>query len=202
MKMYPPTLYPTSSLAERTVFEQLRQSFVDKPYVAMHSLLLCRHAHKRFAEIDFLLCSDFGLFVLEVKGGQVSCTSGLWHYQDKYGNHNTGGSPFYQANSGLQGLRQSLTEHFGKAVVDRICFGYGVIFTDSRLPKQVLCSPEYDRAMICHAGEHRYLQGWLSELFVYWYRRNKAIVPQIAPVSTELLAKLVAFIRPDFVSGD
>lgn len=201
MKTCPPVLYKTDSLAEQIVFRHLKQAFADKEnYVAMHSVQLTDHPKKRFAEIDFLLCTNVGLFVLEVKGGQVSCQSGIWCYKDKQGNYNQGGSPFYQASSAMQGLRQSLLKKFDKKFIDNICFGYGVILTDSQLPKEVLTTLEYDKPMLCQGKEYRNLQKWLKSLFDYWYDRNKKIIPNIDYLDDKKLLEIINFIRPEFRS--
>lgn len=201
--MIPPLLYHTDSKAEQVVFNHLKQSFVDKDqYVAMHSVKLCHHQKKRFGEIDFLLCTNYGLFVLEIKGGRVSCQNGIWHYQDKTGRTNTGGSPFHQADTAMQALRQSLLEKFGKALVDNICFGYGVILTDSRLPNHVIETLEYEKPMLCHGGEHQSLQKWLLVFFKYWQNRNKKIMPMVDMMSDEILLDIIQYIRPNFVSFD
>ena len=72
MRMVPRSPYDTNSQAEKRIFEQLRGAF-DKRYAAYHSLKPTRHPHKRFPEIDFVTCGPEGLYVLEVKGGDVSC---------------------------------------------------------------------------------------------------------------------------------
>ncbi|MBE9578902.1 MULTISPECIES: nuclease-related domain-containing protein [Moraxella] len=203
MKMIPPMLYHTESKAEQTVFNHLKQSFVDKDqYVVMHSVKLHHHPKKRFGEIDFLLCTNYGLFVLEIKGGRVSCQNGIWYYQDKTGHTNTGGSPFHQADTAMQALRQSLLVKFDKAWVDKICFGYGVILTDSRLPNHVIETLECEKPMICHGGEHQSLQKWLLAFFNYWQKRNKKIMPMVDRMSDKMLSDIVQYIRPNFVSCD
>lgn len=203
MKMIPPMLYHTDSKAEQTVFNHLKQSFVDKDqYVVIHSVKLHHHPKKRFAEIDFLLCTNYGLFVLEIKGGRVSCQNGIWHYQDKTGHTNTGGSPFHQADTAMQALRQSLLVKFDKAWVDKICFGYGVILTDSRLPNHVIETLECEKPMICHGGEHQSLQKWLLTFLNYWQNRNKKIMPMVDMMSDEMLFDIVQYIRPNFISFD
>lgn len=203
MKMIPPMLYHTDSRAEQTVFNHLKQSFVDKDqYVVMHSVKLHHYPKKRFGEIDFLLCTNYGLFVLEIKGGRVSCQNGIWYYQDKTGHANTGGSPFHQADTAMQALRMSLLEKFGRAWVDKICFGYGVILTDSRLPNHVIETLECEKPMLCHGGEHQSLQKWLLTFFNYWQNRNKKIMPMVGMMSDEILSDIVQYIRPNFVSFD
>lgn len=71
MRMVPRSPYETGSQAEKRMFDRLRAAF-DESYVAYHSLKPICHPYKRFPEIDFVICSTEGLYVLEIKGGIVS----------------------------------------------------------------------------------------------------------------------------------
>ena len=77
MRMVPPVPFETGSQAEKRIFDRLRIA-LDDTVTAYHSLRPTRHPGKRFPEIDFVICSTDGIFVLEVKGGRVSCESGTW----------------------------------------------------------------------------------------------------------------------------
>ena len=86
--MIPSQPLGTSSNAERRMFDQLRAAFArpdQTGWFAMHSLNLPRHEYKRFGEIDFVICGPDGLFVIEVKGGGVSCHDGIWETTNRYG---------------------------------------------------------------------------------------------------------------------
>ena len=80
MRMVPATPHATGSQAEKRIFERLRTAFDDR-YAAFHSLRPTRHLHKRFPEIDFVICGPEGLYVLEVKGGSIACHDGVWRYR-------------------------------------------------------------------------------------------------------------------------
>ena len=76
MRMIPSQPLDTGSSAERRIFDQLRASLSSADqsgWFALHSLNLPQHEYKRFGEIDFAVCGPDGLFVLEVKGGGISC---------------------------------------------------------------------------------------------------------------------------------
>ena len=197
MNMRPPVPYQTDSFAEMMIFNHLKQSLVEENYTAMHSVLLSCHPTKRFGEIDFVICGRQGVFVLEIKGGQVSCQNGVWHYKDKHGSQNTGGSPFHQAHTALHGLRQSLSFVIDRALFDKICFGYGVILTDARLPNG-LTGVEYDPPMLCQANQYKHLNSWLNSLFGYWQQRNKQIMPQVEQLNDDEITLIIGKIRPDF----
>ena len=88
MRMIPSQPLGTGSKAEKRTFDRLRAAFSgsdQNAWFAMHSLSLPRHEYKRFGEIDFVVCGPEGLFVLEVKGGGVSCHDGVWETTDRYG---------------------------------------------------------------------------------------------------------------------
>ena len=106
MRMIPGEPLHTVSRAEMRVFDQLRAAF-SKPdqngWFALHSLNLPRHEYKRFGEIDFVVCGPDGLFVLEIKGGRVSCHDGIWETTNRYGEtERLRESPFKQAEGALQ----------------------------------------------------------------------------------------------------
>ena len=105
MRMVPPSPYDTGSQAEKRVFERLRAAFDDR-YAAYHSLKPTRHPHKRFPEIDFVVCGPDGLYVLEVKGGGVARHGGAWHYRGplRPGRSESQEGPFRQAEAALHGL--------------------------------------------------------------------------------------------------
>ena len=169
MRMVPSSPYETGSQAEKRVFERLRRAFDDR-YVACHSLKPTRHPHKRFPEIDFVICGPEGLYVLEVKGGQVACRDGVWRYEDRYGRRfESPEGPFRQAEAALLGLLKGLRVNLPAGVLDRFIIGYGVVFPDCDFRGE---GAEWDRAMVADARASRDLEGWLGRLFAYWRKRQ------------------------------
>lgn len=132
-RMIPSTIHPdVRSGGERRVFALLREAPGTDSWVCLHSLGLARHAYKRRAEIDFLLITGKGVFVLEVKAGRVARTSGEWTYTDRYGQQNRKReSPFDQASSAMFALEKEIGRNFGSSDrLARLLFGYGVMFLD------------------------------------------------------------------------
>ncbi len=209
MIMVPRLPIATDSKAELVVFERLKQAFARdavhaQTAYALHSLNICSHDYKRFAEIDFVLCTTAGIFVLEVKGGAVSCTQGCWTFENEQGQKTVNREgPFKQANSGLQGLRTQLEREFGEAAMHSVCLGYGVILVNTTLNVR---SAEWEAPMLCNQRALRDLEGWLGRFFAYWENRNKAAGVPIKPLTLPFIRELVQFIRPDFaqsaVEGD
>jgi hypothetical protein len=132
MRMFPDQVDPaTSSEAEKTLFRQLELLDAPEWAYAIHSLNLAEHAWKRVGEIDFLLVGPKGIFVLEVKGGQVASERGVWKYTNRYGRSTSKrGSPFSQASSAMFSLQKRLEELLDTRLVDHTTFGYAVVFPD------------------------------------------------------------------------
>jgi len=79
--MIPPKIHPdVKSSAERRFFDWIRDEAGTEDWICLHSLGLSEHEAKRRAEIDFLLLTRIGIFVLEVKGGRVTRKDGEWHF--------------------------------------------------------------------------------------------------------------------------
>jgi len=191
MRMIPSQPLATDSKLEPQVFDQLRSAFSggDKNgWFAMHSLNLPRHEYKRFGEIDFVVCGAEGLFVLEVKGGRVSCHDGIWETTNRYGETDRlKESPFSQANSALHGLLKKLPDTISKAFV----VGYGVVMPGvERLPD----SAEWDRAVLADGRDFRQFEKWLERFIRHW-RAKGANKPAASPSQLKALQQ---FLRPDF----
>lgn len=191
MRMIPGEPLHTVSRAEMRVFDQLRAAF-SKPnqngWFAMHSLNLPRHEYKRFGEIDFVVCGPNGLFVLEVKGGRVSCHDGIWETTNRYGEtERLRESPFKQAEGALHGLRGKLPSSLSKALV----VGYGVVTPDvNRLPD----SAEWDRAVLADGRDFRQFEKWLERFIKHWRVKD----PRKSVVTPSQLKVLKQHLRPDF----
>ncbi len=191
MRMIPSQPLDTNSKAEYRVFDQLRHAFgtPDKnSWFAMHSLNLPRHEYKRFGEIDFVVCGPEGLFVLEVKGGRVSCHEGIWETTNRYGETaRLRESPFSQANSALHGLLKKLPDTISKGFV----IGYGVIMPGVEgLPD----SAEWDRAVLADGRDFRQFEKWLERFIRHWRAKS----PNKPVASPSQLKDLQQFLRPDF----
>lgn len=195
MRMIPDTPHGTRSQAEKRVFDRFRAVAFDEKYgtyTAYHSLNLTRHAYKRFGEIDFLICCPKGIYVIEVKGGGVSCKNGMWRYRNRYGEDNTSTEgPFKQAESALHGLMANLRGKFPESVISQFSIGYGVIFPDCQW---CVTSAEWDLHTFADVRSIKNLRRWLVKLFQYW--RSKDRGNRIA--NRNSLKALHCYLRPEF----
>ncbi|MFC2993406.1 NERD domain-containing protein [Halomonas tibetensis] len=195
MRMIPASPHKTESTAEKRVFDVLRRIFGgphNSEFIAYHSLNLTRHVKKRFGEIDFLIVGPLGIYVLEVKGGRVSCSGGVWQYTNKNNDVNMSyEGPFKQAESALHGLVSKLREKLPHVVTESFSIGYGVVFPDCRLAAPGV---EWDPQMVCDDGAHKDLERWLKRLFRYWRAKDS----KERHASTETVNQLAQFLRPEF----
>lgn len=173
------------------MFDQLRATFSgpdQNGWFAMHSLNLPRHEYKRFGEIDFVVCGPDGLFVLEVKGGGVSCHDGIWETTNRFGEtERLRESPFKQAEGALHGLRGKMPASLSNLFV----VGYGVVMPDvERFPD----SAEWDRAVIADGRDFRQFEKWLERFISYW-RAKDTRKPTASPSQLNVLQQ---HLRPDF----
>ena len=195
MRMVPPFPYDTGSQAEKRVFDRLRTA-LDDDCTAYHSLKPTRHPAKRFPEIDFAICSEEGLYVIEVKGGLASCHDGVWQYRDRNGQLTESiEGPFRQAESALWGLVDDIRANLPSDVADQFTVGYGVVFPDCEWREQGV---EWHEAMVADSRSSRDMDGWLRGLFEYWQRRNGA---RRRP-DTESLRRLREYLRPDAATSE
>ncbi len=132
-RMIPPRIHPTvQSGAERKLFAVIRDTPDTADWVCLHSLALARHESKRRGEIDFLLLTRKGVFVLETKGGRVARQGGVWVFTNRWGDEDRKyESPYQQASTAMFSLEKDIKNKFGKDHrLGKLLFGYGVLFPD------------------------------------------------------------------------
>lgn len=116
-KLLPPYIDKNcKSTAEKMLFEIFKNSPFTKDWIVLHSLNLSQHTVRLYGEVDFLiLIPGGGIFVMEVKGGDVKCIDGIWHYTNKFNVTNTSNvGPFNQARDAMFSLRSAIEKEFGK----------------------------------------------------------------------------------------
>lgn len=194
MKLRPPIVFRFHSDAEARVFGMLESSTSEG--VALHSLNLPVHQYKQWAEVDFVIVSSSGVFLLEVKGGGIECRNGIWHYRDRFGQeHRRSESPFDQVRGAMFGLRRALEDKGLSGLARRFVWGWGVVFPDANSPELGVEIPEstiLDRKALQRTKNQ--IDPYLANLARYW--RAKVSSP---PVATDgEVDALVSVLRPDF----
>ena len=189
MNVIPSHPYKTDSNAEYRLFKKLQEAFhPDNSYIALHSLNLTHHKTKRFGEADFVILCQYGLFVLEVKGGGISYRDGNWYTVNRSQQEFKIQDPFRQAEGALHALKDKIKDHFSSWSIP---IGYGVIFPDVSWK---VTSSEWASQTICDSYKFRNIESWLRNFFRYWQQKPY----NQAKLTTEQIKQLKAFIRPDF----
>lgn len=116
VQMIPDVLAPEiKSAAERRLFTKFRDHRTDKKIVILHSLGIAEHSNNIFGEIDFVILCNEGVLCLEVKGGCVSRTNGIWEFTDRYGNiTRKPEGPFQQVQGNMHSLRRLMIQRLGE----------------------------------------------------------------------------------------
>lgn len=194
-KMLPPYLLPdVTSRAEQRVFELLRNDPDTVHWVVLHSLGLSKHVRNRYGEIDFVvLVPNGGIFCLEIKGGRLAATDGMWSYTNRYGETTTNHkSPFAQARDGMFSLQDIVRERLSDGDrLSRQVYGYGVLFPDIEWNH---ADPEHESWQVCDRSCCASISAFIKDL-----ARNSPDAVQGRPRPTASDIRLLKQgLRPDF----
>lgn len=196
MRVIPSTVHDFRSNAERKVFDLLAATDLGPHAFAVHSLNLANHEYKRWSELDFVVAWEEGAYALEVKGGRIACSGGIWTFTNRFDQtHRKSEGPFDQSKSGYEALREALSKHPDKPFLQNICWGWGVVFPDIDFDQaSVSWSSELiaDRFTI---ADRRDLGHYLRRLARWWRAQGRG---HHALADGNDLAALCKAIRPDF----
>lgn len=202
-KLLPPYIDKSfKSTGERMIFNILKNNVFAKDWIVLHSLNLSQHTKRLYGEIDFLLLiPNGGIYVMEVKAGDVKCVDGIWHFTNRFGNTYTSSiGPFSQARDAMFSLRASIEKEFGKGhKFTRFLFGFLTAFPHVSFDRH---SVEYEPWQILdkdviHSGTEQFFQNLVHQ-FVDKYKGKKwfsvnDFLPDLAN-----LVELCEFLRGDF----
>lgn len=186
------------SAAERRIFNLLKTDPATRSWTVLHSMGLARRMDGPYGEIDFVvLVPNEGIVCLEVKGGRVSCQSGVWQTMDRYGSNAVlKKSPFMQVREGMFALRKSIVQHFGASAFESRCpIGCAVVFPDVGCPP---ITPEFERSDVIDFDD---LRNPISKSIMRVVRRRmrqfQSLHGNRHPTSSEAKS-IKRFLRPDF----
>ena len=163
MKVIPSTIFIDQggsrrriNSGERKVFDELQEiNFGNLNDVALHSFNITDAIYQRWCETDFVLISKFGLLLIEVKSGPISCKGGIW----KYSNKKTRNSPATQAKNAFFFLEENYLKKdvIIENALEDIPTGFCCVFTDvSRLVGEEDSQlPEQGDEITCYMDEFR-----------------------------------------------
>jgi hypothetical protein len=159
----------TTSDAELDLFERFNK--LPEPFQAFHSITWVGQGNRTVGEIDFLVAHpDYGVLVMEVKGGEVSIAregnTNVWRSRDHYGKLHTIGDPCAQAERSRRELGEYLRER--NQGTGRF---YWALFPAVAMPESQV---DHDIRMDCHSDmfiDHRHLDDLparLTHIFEHW----------------------------------
>ena len=155
-RMIPPWMdADVRSSAERRIFGLLKTDPDTRDWTVLHSLGLARRTTGPYGEIDFVvIIPGQGIVCLEVKGGRISCESGVWSTVNRHGKSSAlGKSPFMQARESMFALRDAITGNFGRhALESRTPIGCGIVLPDVTCPP---ITPEFERSDVIDVEDLR-----------------------------------------------
>lgn len=129
-RFIPPFPSELSPFSEREVFSFLRDDPGAADWTILHSLGLPEHGKSPHGEIDFVvLIPMLGFVAVEVKGGELSCSNGVWQHTPfgqtqpkRYGR-----SPWMQAREGMYALKEYLERELGSAAMQNVGHAFLVV---------------------------------------------------------------------------
>jgi hypothetical protein len=201
-KMLPPYIDKScKSSAERKIFSLLKESSFTDDWTVLHSLNLSQHSKRLYGEIDFLLLiPGGGIFVLEVKGGNVKQSDGVWYYTNRHNRtFKNDLGPFNQARDAMFSLRNSIVKEFGKNhKFSHLLFGFFAAFPDVPFDRH---SVEYESWQIfdkdiLETGCEPFFKNLIHN-FQNKYKTQKWFSNKSLPDS-EVINELLDYLRGDF----
>lgn len=171
MKMNPVVVYHFESNAEKKLFPLFEKADLELG-TAFHSLNIPKHERKQFAEADFVVVSSRGVLILEVKGGRLSVKKGVWYTKDGAGNViKLRESPLNQGKTAWEALIKMLREKSLEVDIDKVNFGFGVMFPDVKLGDVGIELPK-EEVFDAIDWDRRNLGRWLEKLYKYWSEKT------------------------------
>lgn len=189
------------STGERMIFEMLKKDSFTDEWIVLHSLNLSQHTKRLYGEIDFLLLiPNAGIFVMEVKGGDVKCKDGIWEFTDRHGNVNRNKSPFVQARDAMFSLKEEIKKEFGaNHKFNRIQFGFFVAFPQVTFDKH---SVEYQQWQIFDKANYTSNHETFFKNLIYQFTEKHKTQFWFSPIESlpnrQDLEELCHFLRGDF----
>jgi hypothetical protein len=202
-KLSPPYIDKNcKSTGERMIFDMLKKDSFTADWIVLHSLNLSQHTKRLYGEIDFLLLIPHaGVFLMEVKGGDVKCRNGEWEFIDRHGNVNRNKSPFNQARDAMFSLQKEIKREYGvNHRFNKIQFGFLVAFPQVNFDKH---SVEYEQWQIFdktnYNSNHETFFKNLVDQFTEKHKTQLWFSPTESLPSRQDLEELCHFLRGDFI---
>ena len=199
MEIRPEILIEEVNQGEKIVRDLLIKSFSNKPYVALHSVGLSSHKSKPWAEADFVIFTDFGIFCLEVKGGYIKVEKGIWTigYPDSGKFYTSSEGPFKQSAGTVPPILKKLKQS-NNYLSQKFIIYWGVVFPNDEFKIQ---GAEWELEQVCDVNKINQFEEYLKNLGVFAKKLllEKNIPFRDEPITKEDIDWAVNTIRRDIV---
>jgi len=184
--------------SEARLFERLRRELPDD-YVLLHSLNIMGKRPGSDVESDFVLLHPKCRLVLEVKGGGIECSDGVWYTNNPKGRFEIA-PPFHQARFNSFDIYNYLKDQFGPGSLGyKSLFGYAVIFPDVDLevptiegdPRRIIGRTELQSTPMLDIIERQ------VSISAQMYKDKFPDQDEPLSMTPELIAQAIQFLRPD-----
>jgi hypothetical protein len=206
LKVIPKIYGNKTSTAEQNVFKLIKSlNFTEYSFhnyvVALHSLNLGKHEKKRWSEGDFIILSERGILLLEIKGGRVAYKNNLWEFTDRDGNTTRKiEGPGAQANSAFHSLYKNYLKDYFEDDLKGAAMGFGVVFESitrvvinniSDLPELPDTITAYKKDCL----DTKSFKSYLNKLYSHYETKVNASKKFL---SEDLINSIVKRLRPEF----
>jgi len=184
--------------SERVVYQRLGAE-LDNNWVVLHSLGLVDHDTKRRGEADIVIVSGRGIFVLEVKGGRVSCRDGRWYFGAPGGQEvERREDPWTQASGAMFAIIKRIRDDAPD--LQGLLYGFGVIMPMERFNAR---SSEIDLQVLLDRREFaRSLALYIGRLERRWRQiYAERGLPEPRRPTNEDIRRIRKILRPDVESA-
>jgi KaiC/GvpD/RAD55 family RecA-like ATPase len=197
--MLPPSVPRKTPTSEKLVFDCIRLDPGAKDWIVLHSVGLTKTNRGPYGEIDYVvLIPGKGIVCLEVKGGIVRCSKGVWttttHHTRKTSTLKI--SPYHQARESMFSLKKSIEERFGRLdPASRCPMSYAVVFPAVEAP------PRSPGEEVWETIDTLDLQGPISKKILQNISgARKKLTSRIDPESSspKTISAIRQYLRPDF----
>ena len=203
MQIIPSQIFNNNSAAEAKVHRFLMNINISEHDVALHSLNIGKHLYKNWSEGDFIIISELGILLIEVKGGRVSCNNGVWEYRNRYNKIKKVRRAGAQAKSAYYSLKEKFLDKKYKWILRDVPCGFACVFTDIRRVVTTQVSelneiPDNITAYEQFCRSPQTFQNWLKTVFSFYRGKVEQNNEKVRNLSKEEIEDIKQFLRPNF----
>lgn len=183
------------SRAEGKIFDRFKESVSDKNVIVLHSVDFLEHDKKILGgECDFLVICKYGIFAIEVKGGGIGRSNGVWYTENHEGRHFLKESPAEQAKGAIGSLKRWIQNSGSLPQFDKVIFGWGLAFPDLSRPENIESTfgPGLSCQNVFFRDDLKFdIQRFVNRLSKYFHSKTEKLGRELDTEEIRSVAKLL-----------